>query len=212
LNFDVVWTPGVTVIGKVVVPGQSALPATLTVELLPLRGRHFSSDNKSPVKPDGSFNFAGLEGTPHRMRLSGLAPNYFVKSMEYDGSAVMDDTLPFAPSGMAQSLVVILGDGPATLRGRVMDGNKHTREPYVVLSRWPARDPYAQSQQVRGDREGRFTVSGVTPGDYKIIAYLESDGDKLNEPGILPWLLLKANLVSLQERSVQDIEIQLSRP
>jgi hypothetical protein len=212
LNLAVAVTQGAKVAGTVVAPEHGALPTSLTVELFPLRGRHFSSDNKSPVKPDGSFSFAGLESAPHRIRLSGLGPGYFVKSMEYNGSAFEDGVVPLGQSSQSHSVVVTLGDGPATLRGRVTDSDEPVRGPFVVLTRWPVLDPYTQSQQIHGDREGRFTFSGLAPGNYRVIAVLEPDGDKLNEPGVLPWLLRKAKEVSLQERSIQSIEVEIWRP
>jgi hypothetical protein len=212
LALDVFLSQGVSGTGKVVAPEQAKLPTGLVIRLLPLPGIGLPNDYKTAVKADGAFAFPSLQSTPHRMVLSGLGTGFYVKSMEYNGVAFEDNIVPFNPFSQSHSVTVVLGDGPATLRGRVTEDDKPAREPYVVLLPWPAHDPYAQSQQSRGDRDGRFAFTGLAPGEYRVVAYLEADGDKLDEPGVLPLLLQRAKEVSLQERSIQNIDVDLTRP
>lgn len=106
---------------------------------------------------DGSFHLGGLEKKEHRVRVeaAGRAPT------------VLDGVTP--EDGGADLGTVELGMGLA-IEGVVVDRQRRPVPSAVVTVREPYPYAYFPEAETSSDRDGRFRVERLTPGEWKVEA------------------------------------------
>ncbi len=167
---------GFRVRGHVVFEGQTAHPPLQ--RLAPeLESRDLRASLAVPTMPiDASGNFVSFETPPGSYLFTMAMPSgWFVKSAIANGRDLSD--LPFDLNSDVNDLVVTLADRPATASGVVtgVDGRPDATASVVAF---PVDSRYwvdfgAQARRIRDvrtDRHGRFSITGVPSGDYLIVA------------------------------------------
>jgi sarcosine oxidase gamma subunit len=109
------------------------------------------------------------------MRTNSLPDGYYVQSMRFGGHALTRGELDLS-SGAAGTLEILLSSKPAEIAGTVRDSEG---EPVtdVAVGVWAKDDP--EIRTARTDSTGRFSVRGLAPGEYKVLAW------ESIEPGVI---------------------------
>jgi len=180
--------------GRVVWPETGSAPK-LRVDLRALPGQSLTA---SPFGTFDSLNTLRIEGIPageYALRISGLAGDRYVKRLRVGGM----DFLPGQPqtvtigTGSRMSLDLEVAEPAASLEGIAVDRlGKATAAVQVLI--WRAGSP--QARIVLADGHGEWRLTGLAPGDYRILAVETLDTDP--DPG---WLLR-------QEAIAQRAELQ----
>jgi len=118
---------------------------------------------------DGTFEFAGLVLTEHRVLVSG-PPGFYVKSATFGSFDALTQAIQ-VNAYPTPRLTIVLARG-SEVSGTVTDSNGMPaagQQVVLIPSRTPARvDLY---KTIVADDQGRFTISGVAPGDYQAFAW-----------------------------------------
>jgi len=163
--------------------------------------------------PDGRFKLLAVVGRQYYFDEFFYnrppAPGFYIKEISYNGT---DAFLGFAPDPNAsrQEVEVVLSDQPARLEGSVRKGQSRAMRTQVVLVPWPAMmvDGFPLNMSDYTDMEGKFVLTDLRPGTYRIIA-CGRNTSRLQEPNVLMNLMQGASEIVLQEG--QTLTLTLDR-
>jgi hypothetical protein len=166
---------------------------------------------KPTSKPNakGEFEAKDLRGTAQQIQLSGLSKNYYSKEIRVDGHAAPDDA---AILRQGSRLEIEIDDQPAAISGVVTEQDKPFSQPLVFVAKWPSLK--ATVPPVTGDNDGRFQITGLAPGEYKVLAVQSAslpDGQQISSK-MLKQLWSGAEKVTLDRGGSQSVALKLSDP
>jgi len=164
-------------------------------------------------RPAGQFLLRGLPAIHHRVSVNGLAPNFYVKEIRYNGLIVADNVFTPIPGAPGQ-MDLLIDDKPATISGSVAGHDKVSARVMVVAVKWPlpAETPPIQAllntaSGTVADDHGRFQIVGLAPGEYRVLAV--TTGDLALVP---PDTVSRAEKVTLERGSSQSVSLKIVEP
>ncbi|MBA2356375.1 MAG: carboxypeptidase regulatory-like domain-containing protein [Acidobacteria bacterium] len=212
--------PGSTARGRVVVEGDaSALagrelrvsggPATGFPTMMsgpPARGR---------VAPDLTVTIAGLRGR-QVLNLLSLPDGWWIKEIRVGGQDALLG-FDFGAGRTFANLEIVVSARATGLTGTVSLPTGATAEDYGVVlfsedeDRWATFGPAISARVVRPDLSGRFTMPGVRPGSYYVVAVPAAQAEMsiLQDPEALRALAAKARTVEIKEGEQPSLTLTL---
>lgn len=178
-------TPGVTLEGALVAADGAKPPdfAKVKIVLIAVDGVG-SMDEAMPAMagPGGNFRIANVRPLGQRVFIAGLGPANYVKEIRYNGIPLSGDTVPLDRAAMAHMLTIVIDDKPGTITGAVVSGDKPVNRPFLVAMKWPPNTELSVSRWAvaRGDDTGKFQMTGLAPGEYRVIALRSVNQDVSN--------------------------------
>lgn len=172
------------------------------------------------IEPNGQFQITGV--TPGRYRLNGMVPlpqgsapgvNWTLLSVGAKGQDVLDFPLDIAPNDEIKDVVVTFTDAVQEVNGTLQDATGRPAPDYtIVLFAADSRYWTAPSRRIRSNRpgtDGRFTISGVPPGEYRLAALVDVAPGEINDPAFLEQLVAASVKITVAEgeRKTQDLRI-----
>jgi Carboxypeptidase regulatory-like domain len=170
-----------------------------------------AGDNK--VHPDWTFEMTGLSEA--RLLGGGIAqePDWSVKAVLHNGIDVTDTPIDFVPGQTVEGFEVVLSRKRTELSGQISGerGAPETDATVVVFSEDPARWGVATRyvRTARPNQDGRYTLRGMPPHDYLVVAVKDLEPGQAQDPEFLDSVRSHAQRVSLGENEtrVQDLKI-----
>jgi hypothetical protein len=154
----------------------------------------------------GTFSFKGIRG-PQHVVVEGLPKPYYASEIRCDGVVARDGIIAPGPGSHVE---VVIDDQPATLTGSVTDAGKPYAQPRIYVR--PLSDA-ASPLTGTGDAEGRFQMTGLPPGEYRVLAAPTGPiPDGAPEWTISPQLWQRAQKVTLEKGKQKEIELKLTDP
>ncbi len=134
---------------------------------------------RAEVKSNGSFEVKEMPADTYRLQVEASSEalhDYFVKAVNLDGRDVSDSG--FTGTGAGLVLDIVVSANGATIEGVVLDNNNQAASYVKVISLPDAKRRQRQDlyQQVTTDIRGHFSLRGLNPGEYQIMA-LDEDID-----------------------------------
>ena len=216
IDVSVPVTRGVDIDGKIILAEGASKPdlAKIQLRLSPIGWAGFLGDEQNPIDAQGRFRIVNTAIRDQQLYLSGLPAPHYLKEVRYNGHRISDNVVPMDANAPSHSLEIVLGDKPATVMGAVTDRDKPVSQAHVVLVRWPpnALDPFLSVSTMAGNENGKFTYSGLVPGDYRILAVSPDAKGKLDEPNVLERLLAGAEKITLTELAVRQLNLTPANP
>lgn len=212
LEIALTMSPGVEIRGQVLAAESAQLPPREPViSVKPVIGANFGVT----ATPDtsGKFSVKNLEGGLHRVSVQGLSGKYYVKEIRYDGHVLEDGSI--TPSS-GSLLEIVIDDKAATLTGTVAGLDKPGSRAVIITAKWPPlRDQNGTflitSGDVTEDRQGRFQIGGLAPGEYRVVA-LSPGGGAWQNMNLVMRLLSVGQAVTLDRGGLQEVSIKLTEP
>jgi hypothetical protein len=209
---------GATIEGRIVPPAGAAPGVVGNVRLGATPVDSYASLVPARViattRPDGAFVFDGVG--PGRWRVSGasLPPNWSLRSAVLAGRDTLDLPLEVRLGQPMTDLIVTMTDRPTALTGTIVDASGQPTSAYSIVAFSTDRAlwsvPRRVSSVTRLSSDGRFTITGLPPGEYYLAVSADLDPVQLGEASFLESLLPAAVTVTLGEgeRKVQDYQIR----
>jgi hypothetical protein len=170
-----------------------------------------SSDNK--VHPDWTFEITGLSETRVIVGNVSDAPDWSVKAVLHNGIDVTDTPIEFVPGQTVEGFEVVLTRKRTELSGQISGegGVLETDATVIIFSEDPARWGFASRyvRTARPNQDGRYTLLGMPPHDYLVIAVKDLEPGQFQDPEFLESVRPQALRVSLGENDtrVQDLKV-----
>jgi hypothetical protein len=205
--------PGVWVQGRVT--ASEALPVgvrrgQLLVILRPLDGSIFLLPS-AQVGNDGSFVIPRVPERRFRVDLAGLPPEVYFASAKFGGHEVLNNGFMVA-SDNKSTLDLSISSSGGVVAG-VVRGTKD--EPIsngtVVLIPADKNDPNLY-RTASTDRFGVFSIAGVPPGEYGVVAWTDGRSKAYLDPVLLKALESQATKVVVQRGFTNTINVRAITP
>ena len=129
---------------------------------------------EAQIKADGAFQFKDLPENNYRVLLTDREreENYYLKSVRY-GSAAVGSAGFTVQSGSDATLDVVISSRAARLSGAVLntDSLPAVGVEVVLVPEPPNRQVKSLYVSATTDQNGKFSITGITPGDYKVFSW-----------------------------------------
>lgn len=211
-DVEVIIGPGASVSGHVRVEGKTNPDfAKLTVGLDAqddLSSMGFAPDvSNVPLRSDGTFTFHDVpEGTYH-IKVLPLPDGYYLKP---SGEGDAAETGVKVARNHAAAVELTLSAGAGHITGTVAKDQQPFAGATVVLVPDGARRGQPRFyRQALTDSGGRFTISSVTPGDYKLFAWEEIERGMYLDPDFLQSYEDSGKSVHVEEGGNLNLQLDL---
>jgi hypothetical protein len=160
---------------------------------------------------EGLFTLNSIDRREYRVGIDWLPKDLYIKDARLDGGDVLNTARKFDHSGKLE--ILLSSDG-----GRI-DGTVATKDlqpaPSVKVFLVPGGDRGRNDllKMVSADTNGRFTFSGVAPGDYRILALENVEPNAHLAPDAFKPFENEASLIHVGESTTQSLRLTvISRP
>jgi hypothetical protein len=164
------------------------------------------------VREDGSLKFEPAAREKFQFLLNGLPDGYYVRSIRHGSQEILVKGLDLTSAESPVELEFILSGKSATVEGVVKDDTKPVPGALVTLFSDSETVQYHLHHRVDADKDGRFTIRGIAPGDYRAYAWEEAPGPGLIDPELIKAYRGKSTKISLGESSRERIELKALKP
>jgi hypothetical protein len=220
--------PGLTVTGRLEFKGHrievptdfSRVRVTLAPAPTPGGTSLMIGVPSSQVDASGKFTISGV--TPGRYLVSAFVPAptgagpgmaWTLQSAMFKGRDALDFALDITPSDEVSGGVLTFTDGSQQISGTLQDQSGRPAPDYTIIV-FAADKRYwvPQARRIRTTRpgtDGKFTVTNLPVGDYRLAAVVDIAAGDANDPAFLEQLMQASVAISLAEgdRKVQDLRI-----
>ena len=144
---------------------------------------------------------------------AGPGPGWTLLSAVAKGRDALDFPLDVAPNEEINDVVVTFTDTTQEVNGSLQDPTGRPAPDYtIVVFAADTRFWTSPSRRIRSTRpgtDGRFAVSNLPPGEYRIAAVVDVAPGEINDPAFLEQLVAASVKVTLAEgeRKTQDLKI-----
>jgi hypothetical protein len=158
------------------------------------------------VNSDGTFRIDNV--MPGEYRLVADSIKYYVKQARFGTIDLLKEPLQFA--GREQGTIeVLLSSNFASIEGTVRDRFAPAKGTRVVLVPDKSRHRIELFKATVSDQNGRFSISNVAPGDYRLYAWEAIEPYGWFDPEVLKRDEQSAQPVHLNESVRQTIDPRL---
>jgi hypothetical protein len=165
------------------------------------------------IQADGTFTILGLVGR-FVLRVGEIAPALTLARVEMSGSDVTDAGLIVRPREDVSDIEIVLSSRPTELTGRIVAGTSRAPGPCRVIAfsddanrwSWTASRYVASTPPEPG---GVFSITGLPPGTYLVIAVNEVEDEQWLDPQYLRQVSSRATKVTLLEGESRTLTLRL---
>jgi hypothetical protein len=191
--------------GRVTVAG----PGSVTLDRLNVTIAPIEDDQefggRGSVKKDGTFEITSVKDGDYAISVWGLERDWYVKSVRLGADDILENGLHLE-KGSGGRVEVVITSGSAQLEGSVSDHDSAVIGARVRVVPDP-ETPYnrSRSQSARADQTGHFSLTGLTPGKYRVLArYPAPPGNSSLKSDPL--------FVTLSERDHKTVQLTIVHP
>jgi carboxypeptidase family protein len=207
--------PGGTIRGRVRMEASGTArhdPSQVFLQLRPTdaddAGEAFST--LAHVNPDGSFEWKDVPAGRYFVQISEASamPDCFLKSAAAGGRDVSDSG--FGVSGGIAAIDLIASANGATVEGLAANQKDDLVADAVVVAVPEARfrDRPDRFRKAVTDQSGRFTLRGLPPGDYTLLAWESVDGEAYYNPEFLKAYVGRGKALHVNEGDRVSVQLK----
>ena len=135
--------------------------------------------------PEFKFDAQLRPDRRYHAAIRNLPEDYYLKSLGIAGHDMPPDNV--VVSGMRGNMEIVLSPAGAHIEGILFDAkDEPTRGSILLIPDMPAPGPPDLFRRASADSKGKFTLRGVTPGSYRLLAVESLNlGSEINDPDFL---------------------------
>jgi hypothetical protein len=209
-DVNVALTPGLAIKGQVRVDGTGDVAlGNLRVGLETQTSMMMGGRANATVKDDGSFEMENVAADNYRVNVYGLPGPFYVKSIRMGDADGLETGLDLS-RGAGGPLEIMLSPNGGQVEGTVVDAKQQPATGTVVLVPDVRHRDQTQLFKMMGtNASGHFTITGIAPGDYKLFAWQEVEGDGAQDPEFLKPYENQGQSLTIREGSRENAQLKL---
>jgi hypothetical protein len=193
-------------------------PASLRVRAVPLGGAlpvRLASAGSGALGPEWAFELTGVSGA-FMLQVQPLPAAWMLKQVLHDGQDVSDTGLSILGTGAVNDVQMVITRRTSGISGAVVDAQDRPVADYTVIAfaedraRWRPHSRYFAV--ARPDRQARFDVRNLPPGEYFVAAVDWVEDGTEEDPALLELLRASAVRILLAEGEQRAITLPLTVP
>jgi len=201
--------PGAVVTGKIAFEGNfEGLkgPVNPRVARLALRSEVDAGGPglvRGVVADDSTFRMENVPEGPARLSISLVTDAFYVKSITLNGQDVTNQPLNVVKNGQLDGVQMVISLVDAQLSGRVApDANPQPGAPSPAVVLFPDTQASIQgpARVAHVNGSGQFTIRGIAPGNYRIVAVRNLAEGSESDPGFLTAVQGQAGQIAVAAR------------
>jgi hypothetical protein len=179
-------------------------PSDLRTQLL---GMRFTAT--PPGNTDGTFRVDNVSPGEYRVATLVPASGNYIKEARFGGVDILN--APMRVSGpTGETLDILVGTARGQVSGVVLDARSQPAAAMrVVLVPDRNRDRTELFRVINTDPNGRFTMTGVAPGDYKAFSWESLEQFAWFDPDVLTQFEGAGRAVHVTDSSGETVEVRL---
>lgn len=179
----------------------------ISVEIRPTDGIVFPPA-LVPVGADGTLRIDNFRQGNYQIRVANLPQGVYAKSAVIGGVDVLTDVFRFSGSTSA-TMDIVLSARAAQLTGGVLDGANRPAAGVLAILVPMQRNRTDLFRFAVTDPNGRFGMTGITPGDYKLFGWNGHEPYRFQDPNFISKFETDGTPVHVDESSTQAIQVRM---
>lgn len=160
-------------------------------------------DTNASLQDDGTFHFPGIQPGTYRIQVNLPAAGYYIQKVSAKNARVSGREITITDAGDV-TLTVAMGQGQSQVSGVVQLGGKPVAGVMVLLVPQSGQEIDEDSRMDESDSDGSFTLGGILPGEYILLAIKDGWDLEWAKPGVLePYLPAGQKLTMAANQSVK---------
>ncbi len=206
--------PGINLAGRVRIESAVAIRMTeLRVFLQPRDDVSAVATNIDPLTADGKFVIPSVSEGTFSVDVIGAPEGFFLESAQLGTENTLDSGLTIARGKLPATLELVLSPAGGRVEGLVLSDDKQpVSGAQVVLVPNPDRRWRNELYKITTTGQfGRFTLTGVAPGEYKLFAWEEIEPGAYQDPEFLRPYERRGESLHIGEAGHASVQLKLIR-
>jgi hypothetical protein len=206
---------GVPVNGLLVIEGNTngTISDRLRIQLVPSRNGAIVSFVQAPgavgANENGTFTLENVLPGEYRVQVVGLQPDLYIKEARFGSRDVLNSPLLLSATASEKLEIVVSARG-SRIQGTVTNQDSRPAAAVAaVLVPDEHRDRPDLFRNVTTDQNGRFVMTGVAPGNYKVFAWETLEPFVYYDPNFIKRYEPRGLVVNVVESFTPTVEVRL---
>jgi Carboxypeptidase regulatory-like domain len=194
----------------------SVRPQQVSLFARPMEPEVMIMGGAANVNDDWTFEITGL--SEPRVITANIAESadWTLKSVLHNGVEAIDSPIDFVPGQMVEGLQLVFTRKRTEISG-LITGERNlpdTDATVIVFSQDPSRWGYGTRyvRTARPSQDGRFSLRGMPPHDYFVVAVKEVEAGQWQDPEFLESMSRQAVRLSMLEGETKVQDLKVIRP
>ena len=162
-----------------------------------------------PSGSDGTFRIDNVPQGEYRLSLLGIPDGYYVKEARFGDADLLSGSFRYAGTD-TRTLDIVIRSGNGRIEGTAVNSQgQPATGARVVLIPERGRDRSELFRPATADPSGRFTITNVAPGDYKLAAWDSIELFAFFDPELLKQADENAKVIHVGESSAQTFSVNV---
>ena len=215
-NLSVTVTSGITIPGRIRIEGNTPAGQDPYSRLIPMLqtggGSILTAALQGGGMPrpaaDGTFSLTKITPGNYRLVVNGLDPTMYIKDAHIDRTDVLQGIA--IGNRVDGALEIVLSTNAGQVDGTIVDAaGKPVSGVQAVLIPDRLRNRSDLFKTATSGANGRFTMRGITPGDYKLFAWEDIEPFSYFDSDVLRPFEALGKTVRIQENSRETAEVKI---
>jgi hypothetical protein len=184
--------------------GQQAINIRLTKE-----GPAFGNSDEwlsvAGTNDPAANSLRDLAPGKYSIEITAPGPRWYVRSAQCGGTDLLRDELTVVPGARLPAIEIVLRDDAAQLTGTALAGGRPAEASIIAVPDGAPR----LSQVTPAGPDGRFSMDGLAPGDYSVVAVSRSSVLEYANPEAVASYLSAATRVSLVPNGHGNVQVNV---
>jgi uncharacterized surface anchored protein len=161
------------------------------------------------VSAEGKFSLENLSPQVYSLSVTGLPETHYISAVRLSDVALTNAPIALS-GGVLGNRVSARSAGAGSVQGSVSEEKQPASGATVVLIPEGARREVAHFYKTAAtDQNGRFQMTGIAPGEYKLYAWDEVQNEAWRDPAFQKKFENKGKTVSLKTGGQERAELTL---
>jgi len=184
--------------------------ANINVMLRPKMTGPMGGGGGAQLKDDLSFKIGNLSPDPYEVNVGGLPEGFYLKSVRLGQQDITETGADFSQGGAAGELTIVINPNGGQIEGSVQNakGDAATGAMVTLIPDAAHQSLAWLYKTASTDQNGRFTVKGVRPGEYKIYAWEEVEQGAYMDPDFVKPHESAGEKVSVKDSGQATVQLK----